>query len=90
MRKTIKQILVVSAFAITASCTENKKARTFGGTAKLELPVGQKLINVTWKESNLWHLTRPMVATDTAATYTFHEQSSLGVWEGTYIIIEKK
>lgn len=75
---------------LISSCTENSKAKNFGGEASLELPKGQKLVNVTWKDANLWYLTRPMLATDSAETYTFHEQSSWGVWQGTYTIKETK
>lgn len=86
----MKYLFVFFSFIFLISCTKNKRAKSFGGTATLTLPTGQKLINVTWKDANLWYLTRPMAATDTAAIYTFHEQSSLGVWEGTYIIKEVK
>jgi len=52
------------------------------------LEKGQKLVMVTWKEEDLWILTRPMKSTDTTETYTFSEESSFGVWEGTYTIYE--
>jgi hypothetical protein len=87
MKKTILfAILTIALF----SCTENEQAKRWGGTADLTLPRGQKLLNVTWKEDNLWYLTRPMTATDSAVTYTFQEKSNYGLQEGTFIIYESK
>jgi hypothetical protein len=56
----------------------------------MDLPSGQKLVIVTWKDDNLWVLTKPMTEKDVAETYTFQEESSFGILEGTYIITEKK
>ena len=79
-------------FIITAlySCTSNSRVKSWGGNASITLPINQKLVVATWKESNLWYLTKPMLATDSANTYTFHEESSFGVLEGTYTIKEVK
>ncbi len=71
-------------------CTENIRARNFGGTATETLPSGQKLVVVTWKESHLWILTRPMRTNETAEIYQFKESSSFGILNGTVNIIEQK
>lgn len=81
-------ILAVSVFA--SSCTENSRAKSWGGTAKITLPAGQKLVNVTWKDANLWYMTRPMRADEVAETYSFNEESSFGMLEGSYVITEVK
>jgi len=86
----MKKLLIILFVILFTSCTENEKARSYGGEATLLLPKGEKLIVVTWKESNLWYLTRPMNSTDSAETYNFKEESSYGVWEGRYIIKEEK
>ena len=72
------------------SCTENARVKTFGGTLKFELPRGQKLVNITWKDGGMWYLTKPMSANDIVETYTFQERSNFGVMEGTVIIYEAK
>ena len=72
------------------SCTENKRARQFGGSETITLPQGQKLVMITWKESNMWYLTKPMSKVDSAETYTFQEKSSWGVWQGTITVHEVK
>lgn len=71
-------------------CTENQRVKQFGGTGIITLPKGEKLVNVTWKDNNLWYLSRPMIESETADVYTFKEESSFGVLEGTYKIIEIK
>ena len=83
-------ITVVATIFVLGSCTQNQRAKGFGGNAEMTLPKGQKLVTVTWKESNLWYLTRPMTDEDVAETYSFKEESSYGVWEGTYTIKEVK
>jgi hypothetical protein len=81
----------VIVFAILfASCTENERAKSFGGKAEIVLPANEKLVVATWKETSLWYLTKPMDSADKAETYTFREESSFGVMEGTYIIKEVK
>ncbi len=59
-------------------CTENSRAKSFGGTATLNLPPNQKLVVVTWKDDDLWYLTRPMKDNETPETYAFQEKSSWG------------
>ena len=87
----MKKVLAIALVAISlASCTENSRVKSFGGEGTLNLPKGQKLVNVTWKESELWYLTRPMDSTDVPETYKFQEESSYGVMEGTYNIVESK
>lgn len=87
----MKKALLFTAILISlVSCTQNQKAKNYGGKAEITLPVGEKLVMATWKDDDLWYLTRPMVATDSAVSYTFKEESSFGVWEGTYIIHELK
>jgi hypothetical protein len=84
MKKLLPLLLLFSA------CTKNEKAKNYGGTAEIDLPNGQKLVTATWKDDDLWYLTRPMLPCDSAVTYTFKEKSSFGYMEGTYIIHEVK
>lgn len=100
-----KLLLAAAALALLAGCDGTPlAARKFGGTTKIDLPVNQKLVNVTWKDNDnsppsLWILTRPMrkagdttrsasLFDDFAETYTFKEKSTFGVIEGTVIIVE--
>ena len=85
-----KVFLAILMGVMVTSCTENNRVKNWGGDGTINLPKGRKLVNVTWKETQLWYLTRPMKSTDVAETYQFHEESSWGIMEGTYTIIESK
>lgn len=65
-------------------------AKSFGGSYTIELQQGEKLMNVTWKDNELWYLTKTMTDSDVAETYKFKEDSTFGVLEGTVTIKESK
>lgn len=69
--------------------TENARAKHFGGTMEVELPQGQKLFDVTWKNDSVWYATRPMRPGETAEVYSFQEDSALGIIEGKVIFKER-
>jgi hypothetical protein len=85
-----KLFLVIVMGVMVTSCTENNRVKNWGGEGNINLPKGRKLVNVTWKENQIWYLTRPMDSNDVAESYQFQEESSWGVMEGTYNIIETK
>ena len=85
-----KVFLVIGVIAMLGSCTENNRVKNWGGEGTINLPKGRKLVNVTWKNTEVWYLTRPMSSSDVAETYQFQEESSWGVMEGTYNIVETK
>lgn len=76
------------ASLLLVGCNENQRAKSLGGTAKKELPAGRKLVTVTWKEANLWVLTRPMNEDEKPEEYEFQEESSWGLIEGKVIFKE--
>lgn len=81
--------VVLSALFVGTGCTQNQMAKQFGGTAKIELPAGKKLVVATWKDQSLWYLTRDRRSDEKAENYTFQEESSFGMVEGKVIFIEK-
>lgn len=85
-----KLLLILSLGIVISSCTNNEKVKSWGGTAKFNLPVNKKLVNITWKGDEIWYLVKDMKITDSAETYEFKEKSSYGMMEGTYIIHEVK
>lgn len=89
MRKKLSVLLIVIALS-TVGCTENQRAKSFGGTATVILPAGRKLVNTTWKNADLWYLTRPMRADEKAESYEFNENSEFGFAEGKVIFVEQK
>jgi hypothetical protein len=80
--------LLVSLLSISG-CTEHERAKNFGGTITRNLKKGEKLVMITWKDDNLWILTRPMRSGETAETYVFTEESSYGLAEGRVEIHEE-
>ncbi len=88
MKKIFIYISLVTL--ILTSCTENDRVKHQGGEGTINLPQGRKLVNVTWKDNEIWYLTRPMTSNDTVETYQFQEESSWGMVEGTYNIVESK
>jgi hypothetical protein len=90
MRQIIGLFLVV-LFAVVAGatgCTENQRAKNFGGSYTVNLPSGQKLVNASWKNDDLWYLVRPMRDGETPETLTLVEDSSFGVLSGTVTFVE--
>lgn len=88
--KKVKLICLGLITLTLGACTENSRVKSWGGEGTIKLPQGRKLMNITWKNDEIWYLTRPMDSSDVAETYKFHEESSYGMIEGTYNIIETK
>ena len=86
----MKKIILLAIMVLSLTGCQNT-TKNFGGSMTIELPKGQKLEEITWKDdSDLWYLTRPMREDDIAEVHTFQESSEFGVFEGTVTIIETK
>ena len=84
----MKQLIALLVLSVALfSCTSNERARNFGGTEHINLNKGERLVNVTWKQDDLWILTKQ--DSNKPSTYTFKEKSSYGVMEGQIIITEQ-
>ena len=77
-----KLIFITVATLGLASCTENERARRFGGTEEISLKTNEVVLNVTWKENEMWICTKDTVSN----VVYFREKSSWGVMEGTVIL----
>jgi uncharacterized lipoprotein YehR (DUF1307 family) len=79
----MKKLFVIAIAAISlASCTDNERARRFGGTEEVELKPNEVVLNITWKENEMWICTKDTVS----GVVYFREKSSWGVMEGTVIL----
>ncbi len=85
-----KILFVIALFVCMCSCTQNVRTRVYGGEMTIKLPPGQELMEATWKNSDLYYLTRPMSEDYVPVTKTFQESSSLGVLEGTVYFVESR
>jgi hypothetical protein len=83
-------LIVLTLVMFFFGCSKQIRVKNFGGSETITLGLNQKLVNVTWKDSDMWVLTRPMKNTDSVETYIFSESSSFGVFEGTLTIKEIK
>lgn len=81
-------LFLACAALVFSSCTDNQRAKSWGGKMTINLEPGQKVVNVTWKRGDMWILTRPMRAGETPETYKFIENSTWGVLQGEATIIE--
>jgi len=77
-----KLMMILGVMVVMSSCTENVRARHFGGTETLALKPNEKVLNVTWKDNEMWVCTQDTI---TGVVY-FREKSSWGVMEGTVIL----
>lgn len=72
-----------------AYVTRHWRARHFGGKIDVELQVGRKLVNATWKDESLWYLTRPARPGETPEVWVFQEDSKLEIAKGAVTFHEK-
>jgi len=87
MRNLILSLMVVMTIV---SCTENSRAKTFGGTMTINVPVGNKVTNITWKGSQLWYSYRELQEGEVPVIQHFVEDSKWGMVEGEVIFFETK
>jgi hypothetical protein len=86
----MKRLSIIALVCMVFATGCNWTTKEFGGTKTLTLDPGQKVIDAFPEDADIWILTRPMKATDTAETYKLVEKSNLGVAQGTFIIVESK
>ena len=85
----MKKLLFLAVALLTmVACTENQRARNFGGTMTISLKPGEKLMMATWKGEDLFYLTEPMDSDYTPKTKTLREDASFGVIQ-TVVVFEE-
>jgi hypothetical protein len=78
----MKKVLITLSLAAMISCTENSRARSWGGSETVTLKKNEVLVNLTWKNSDLWILSK-----DTLTNVKYlREISSWGIIEGEIVI----
>ena len=89
MKKVVMQLMAMTAIALSG-CTENKRAKEYGGEMMIEVPKDRKVVTATWKDSQLWYLTRPRKQGERAETWVLQEKSNFGWMEGKIQFVEKE
>lgn len=92
MKKFRKFIYVGSVIALLSLLLSGcqSAAKHMGGVMTLELEPNQKLEEITWKNDDLWYLTRPMREDEEPEIHTFQQSKDFGVFEGTVTVVESK
>lgn len=90
MKTKLIGITILAAILLAFSgCTENISAKSFGGKVRIEAPAGQTVVNMTWKEGDLWIQYKDRPKDQAPAVTTFKEHSNFGLLSGEVIVIEK-
>lgn len=77
-----KTLLLIATVATLTSCTQNQRTKRWGGTEEIKLKTNEVVLNVTWKETQMWICTKDTIT----GTVYFREISNWGVLEGTVIL----
>lgn len=86
----MKKYLFLLLVLVMCSCTENQRARRFGGDMTVYLPFNEKLVMATWKEFDLYYLTEPMDSDYIPKNKKFIEDSNWGILETTITFVERR
>lgn len=76
---------MMMSFSSCQGCT-----RQWGGTTKIELEPGEKLVEATWKNNSIWYLVEPMESDYVPKTKVFKEQSNARMLEGQVVFVERR
>lgn len=97
MKTSVKIFLILVAVILIAnlcSCTDNQRARQWGGKQVVEIKQDYKLVSCQWKhndgDEDLWILITPMEPGDKPKTSYFVEKSNWGLLEGEIEFHESK
>ena len=74
--------MVAITLLALVSCTDNQRARSFGGTETIKLEPNEKFMNLTWKQDDIWVIVQDTIT----GTIYAKEKSSFGVMQGKVII----
>lgn len=90
IRKISNKIITIIMLSIIitsfTSCTDNQRIKYIGGKMEVSVPANEEFINATWKEDDLWIITRSKTKPN---KYYMHEYSGFYVvCNGTVIISE--
>lgn len=83
-------IAILLSVGIYAGIDNQAVTKTMSGTTTVTLEPNRKLVSLSWKDNNLWVLSRNMKPREAPNVYHYDERSRFGVLEGRVIVIESK
>ncbi len=91
MKKNIFSAFIVAFLLLGfTSCTENQRARRFGGTATINVEKGKKVMMATWKDENLFYMVEDMETDYIPHDKTLIESSNFGMIESKVVFKESR
>lgn len=88
--KKIYLLLSLLTILSFSNCTEQERARKFGGKIEIEVPAGYKVTSATWKDAELFYFLEQMEEGYVPKDKKFVESSSYGFWESEVLFKEKR
>lgn len=80
--------IVLFILYLVYSMTANVFVKKYGGSMTINLNKDERLVNMTWKDNDLWILTTTD-SNQSPKVYKFKEDSRFGILEGVITINEK-
>ncbi len=91
MKRLLTAVIALIAIAMMVSFSSCQGCtRQWGGTTKIELEPGEKLVEATWKNNSIWYLVEPMESDYVPKTKVFKEQSNARMLEGQVVFVERR
>ena len=90
MRKMKVLLLALITMLAISACTENQRARSFGGTLKVQVEPGYKVTMATWKGEDLFYMMEEMEPTYVPKKKVLKEDATWGVIESKVVFIESR
>jgi hypothetical protein len=91
----MKKYIMIGLICIAtflSGCTQNERVMNYGGNMTIDLPVGERFENATWKatqsSTSLWYITRKREVGEKPTTHIFREKSTFGGLEGSVTFVE--
>lgn len=90
MKKLLMLSLALIAMLAISSCTQNQRARNFGGTMEIKVKPGYKVTMATWKNDDLFYMMEKMDSSYIPTEKILVEDASFGVLETKVKFIESR
>ena len=82
------RLIVISALALTLAGCDQVLVRSGWSNMTINLPCGQKYVNASWKETEIWYAYRPANPGEAYATVTYKQQTPTNIMSGSVKFVE--
>lgn len=85
-----KLFLIAAILLIMTACTKQSRVRNFGGSERIQVKSGYRVMMATWKNNDLFYMLEPMHEGYEPTEKYLIESSSFGIWESEIIFVESR